>query len=80
MVLPLDGPGLARSLDRAVPETVITAVRVAWLPRERGDDRIRFAQSFVARREDFVDRLHLSRMDRRLRAVTRCDGGLCFRA
>jgi len=38
-VLPLDGPGLARSLDRAVPETVITAVRVAWLPRERGGER-----------------------------------------
>jgi hypothetical protein len=28
-VLPLDGPGLARSLDRAAPETVVTAVRVA---------------------------------------------------
>jgi len=38
-VLPLDGPGLARSLDRAVPETVVTAVRVAWLPRERGGER-----------------------------------------
>src|SRR2546430_8078694 len=38
-VLPLDGPGLARSLDRVVPETVITAVRVAWLPRERGGER-----------------------------------------
>src|SRR5215467_4911607 len=38
-VLPLDGPGLARSLDQAVPETVITAVRVAWLPRERGGER-----------------------------------------
>ena len=38
-VLPLDGPSLARSLDRAVPETVITAVRVAWLPRERGGER-----------------------------------------
>src|SRR5579863_8002521 len=38
-VLPLDGPGLARSLDRAVPETVIIAVRVAWLPRERGGER-----------------------------------------
>src|SRR5262245_27568772 len=35
-VLPLDGPDFARSLDRAVPETVVTAVRVAWLPRERG--------------------------------------------
>jgi glycerol-3-phosphate O-acyltransferase len=38
-VLPLDGPRLARSLDRAVPETVVTAVRVAWLPRERGGER-----------------------------------------
>jgi glycerol-3-phosphate O-acyltransferase len=39
-VLPLDdGPGLARTLNRAVPETVITAVRVAWLPRERGGER-----------------------------------------
>ena len=38
-VLPLDGQDLARSLDRAVPETVVTAVRVAWLPRERGGER-----------------------------------------
>src|SRR5215472_2157979 len=38
-VLPLDGPDLARSLDQAVPETVVTAVRVAWLPRERGGER-----------------------------------------
>ena len=38
-VLPLDGPDLARSLERAVPETVVTAVRVAWLPRERGGER-----------------------------------------
>jgi glycerol-3-phosphate O-acyltransferase len=38
-VLPLDGPDLARSLDRAVPETVVTAVRVAWLPRERDGER-----------------------------------------
>jgi glycerol-3-phosphate O-acyltransferase len=38
-VLPLHGPGLARSLDEAVPETVVTAVRVAWLPRERGGER-----------------------------------------
>ena len=32
-VLRLDAPDLAGSLDRAVPETVVTAVRVAWLPR-----------------------------------------------
>ena len=38
-VLSLGGPDLARSLERAVPETVITAVRVAWLPRERGGER-----------------------------------------
>src|SRR5258708_38843461 len=38
-VLPLDGPDLARALERAVPETVITALRVAWLPRERGGER-----------------------------------------
>jgi glycerol-3-phosphate O-acyltransferase len=38
-VLPLDGPDLARSLDQAVPETVVTAIRVAWLPRERGGER-----------------------------------------
>ncbi len=38
-VLPLDGPGLARSLDGAAPDTVITAARVAWLPRERGGER-----------------------------------------
>src|SRR6516165_3415840 len=38
-VVRLDAPDLARSLDRAVPETVVTAVRVAWLPRERGGER-----------------------------------------
>ncbi len=38
-VLPLNGPGLARSLDQAAPETVVTAVRVTWLPRERGGER-----------------------------------------
>jgi glycerol-3-phosphate O-acyltransferase len=38
-VLPLDGQDLARSLDQAVPETVVTAVRVAWLPPERGGER-----------------------------------------
>src|SRR6516165_10091118 len=38
-VLPVNGPGLARSLDQAVPETVVTAVRVTWLPRERGGER-----------------------------------------
>src|SRR6516225_11761312 len=38
-VLQLNGPGLARSLDQAAPETVVTAVRVAWLPRERGGER-----------------------------------------
>src|SRR5262249_57487046 len=38
-VLPLNGPGLARSLDQAVPQTGGTALRVAWLPRERGGER-----------------------------------------
>ncbi len=38
-VLPLDGPDLARSLDRAAPETEVMAVRVTWLPRERGGAR-----------------------------------------
>src|SRR5215471_7679805 len=43
-VLPLDDPGLAWSLDQAVPETVVTAVRVAWLPPERdGERRVRWA-------------------------------------
>ena len=38
-VLSLDSPDLARSLGRAVPQTVVMAVRVAWLPRERGGER-----------------------------------------
>src|SRR5262249_23471411 len=38
-VLPVNGPGLARSLDQAALETVVTAVRIAWLPRERGGER-----------------------------------------
>jgi glycerol-3-phosphate O-acyltransferase len=38
-VLPLDGPVLGRSLDRASPDTVVTAARVAWLPPERGGER-----------------------------------------
>ena len=38
-VLSMNGPGLARSLDQAVPGTLVTAVRVAWLPRERGGER-----------------------------------------
>jgi glycerol-3-phosphate O-acyltransferase len=38
-VLPLDGPGLARSLAATPPDTVVTAARVAWLPRERGGER-----------------------------------------
>jgi len=38
-VLPLDGPALARSLDRAPPDTVVTAARVVWLPPERGGER-----------------------------------------
>ena len=43
-VLPLDGPGLARSLAATPPDTVITAARVAWLPRERdGQRRVHWA-------------------------------------
>ena len=43
-VLPLDGPDLARSLDESLPQTVVTAVRVAWLPRERhGERRVRWS-------------------------------------
>jgi glycerol-3-phosphate O-acyltransferase len=43
-VLPLDGPGLDESLAATSPDTVITAARVAWLPRERdGERRIRWA-------------------------------------
>jgi glycerol-3-phosphate O-acyltransferase len=43
-VLPLDSPGLARSLDGAPPGTIITAARVAWLPRERdGERRVRWS-------------------------------------
>ena len=32
-VFPLDSPGLARSLATTPPDTVVTAARVAWLPR-----------------------------------------------
>ncbi len=39
VVLPLDGPGLARSLAETAPDTVVTAARVVWLPRERGGER-----------------------------------------
>jgi glycerol-3-phosphate O-acyltransferase len=38
-VLPLDGPRLAQSLAAIPPDTVVTAARVAWLPRERGGER-----------------------------------------
>src|SRR5260370_27123717 len=38
-VFPLDSPGLARSLATTPPDTVVTAARVAWLPRERGGER-----------------------------------------
>ncbi len=39
VVLPLHGPGLERSLAATPPGTVVTAARVAWLPRERGGER-----------------------------------------
>jgi glycerol-3-phosphate O-acyltransferase len=35
-VVPLDGPRLALSLAETPPDTVVTAARVAWLPREHG--------------------------------------------
>ncbi|MGE5288301.1 MAG: glycerol-3-phosphate 1-O-acyltransferase [Micromonosporaceae bacterium] len=38
-VLPLDDPALARSLAATPPGTIVTAARVAWLPRERGGER-----------------------------------------
>jgi glycerol-3-phosphate O-acyltransferase len=43
-VVPLDGPGLARSLATSPPDTLVTAARVAWLPPERdGERRVRWA-------------------------------------
>src|SRR5450755_838038 len=43
-VLPLDSPELARSLAATPPDTVVTAARVAWLPRERdGERRVRWS-------------------------------------
>ena len=36
-VLPLDSEALARSLDDTTPDTMVTAARVAWLPRQRDD-------------------------------------------
>src|SRR5258708_10895973 len=65
-VLPLDGPGLARSLDRAVPETVVTAVRVAWLPRERGGERrVRWCRALLPVHPQRPPRLWQSRIMRR---------------
>jgi glycerol-3-phosphate O-acyltransferase len=37
-VLPLDSQALARSLAGTTPDTMVTAARVAWLPRQRDDD------------------------------------------
>lgn len=43
-VLPLHGPALTRPLAEADGSTVVTAARVAWLPRERnGVRRVRWA-------------------------------------
>ena len=39
-VLPLDGQALDRPLATTSPATVVTAARVAWLPRERGGERL----------------------------------------
>jgi glycerol-3-phosphate O-acyltransferase len=38
VVIPLDGPRLARSLAGTPPDTVVTAARVAWLLREPDDE------------------------------------------
>jgi glycerol-3-phosphate O-acyltransferase len=38
-VLPLDGQGLDRSLDQTPPDTMVTAARVAWLPRPRDGEQ-----------------------------------------
>src|SRR6266487_135722 len=38
-VLPLDGQELAKSLAATPADSVVTAVRVAWLPRERDGER-----------------------------------------
>ena len=44
VLLPLDSPELARSLAGTPPDTVVTAARVAWLPRERdGERRVRWS-------------------------------------
>ena len=44
VLLPLDGPELARSLAGTPPDTVVAAARVAWLPRERdGERRVRWS-------------------------------------
>jgi glycerol-3-phosphate O-acyltransferase len=38
VIIPLNGPGLARSLAGTPPDTMVTAARVAWLLREPGDE------------------------------------------
>jgi hypothetical protein len=48
----------------------------ARLLRERGRNRSRFAQCFVAGREDLVDGFNLSGMDRRLGAEAGRDSGV----
>ncbi len=66
-VRPIHGPGLGQLLAESGPDTVVTAVRVAWRPRERnGQRRVRWsdvasltnprhpparAQARIARRE-----------------------------
>ena len=43
-VLPLDGPGWPGRWPTSPPDTVVTAARVAWLPRERdGERRVRWS-------------------------------------
>jgi glycerol-3-phosphate O-acyltransferase len=44
LVLPVDGPALARPLGRLPGDTLVAPVRVAWLPRERdGQRRVRWS-------------------------------------
>ena len=50
LVLHLDGPELARSLATAPPDTLVTAVRVVWLPRERGGERRVYWSDFLSGR------------------------------
>jgi glycerol-3-phosphate O-acyltransferase len=66
-VLPLDGPRLEQSLAASPPDTVITAARVAWLPRERGGERrVRwsdFLSQFNPRRPPVLWQVRIARRE-----------------